>query len=201
MLQRLRTMTPRERLIFGLTLALGLACLVYYGFLESFLIEYNSVSDSLDKARKQLRSQEALISRGEQIDRRFAEVQDSLPQLKEGRSPESVFTEEISRLCRELGIRQPAIEPHEVEPVPDVPDFAYLILPLSRIEGDLAEITHVLHGFYTRNLIVRTLEIETLGTRRGQEQRLTLSGGVAQILRVQDLTEADQALLEQRRED
>jgi len=190
-----RTLTLREKIILIVFIVMLIGPGIYYGLLRGFLEKYQSVSDDLDLMRQTLSKQQALLSRGQKIDHAFDEIKDSLPKIETGRGPEMVFTEDIANLCKKLEISLPAIDPHKVEKIPDVPGYAYLILPLSRILGEQKTITRVLNGFYERKLIVRTLKIETAGSRRGK--RLTMSGDVAQILRIEDLSPTDQKLLKQ----
>jgi len=170
----------------AITIATAIGAMIYYGFLVDFVQRYRNVSIDLAAAEADYRTLDLLLATGPRIDARYDAIAASLPKPEPGKRPEMVFTEQIAALCAELGIHPPpTIQPHKAAEVPDARGFAYLVLPVEKIEGDLDKITAVLRGFYERNYIIRELAIGA--STRTRDTRLSMSVHLAQIVRSEDL--------------
>ncbi len=183
----LRPMTVREKAILTVTTVLIIGLGVYYGFLGDFVLDYQTTTDQITRAEKNRNIQLGLLKKGDFIDAEYRKIEDTLPKPQPGKTPQALFTSEIVKFC---GAPTPSLDPHTVEPVFEAEEFAYLVINVSRLEGDLNRIIKVLKAIHDRNLLVVDLNIDP--TKPVANPTLRLSVKIAQLVRVADLEDYDQ---------
>lgn len=188
-MQMLEKMTQREKTILAITMALMLGVGVWYGFLEGFISDYQVVTLELDDMRVKLAKQRRTLSRAERIEKDFEKIAQSLPTSGTGRRPDKVFSEEMEALFRSLRLPVPEFGKNKVEEIPDVDGFSFLVLPINRIRGDLDTIAELLKSFSERNLVLRTLEIKSVGPPL--KRYLEMNAELAQVVRTEDMKDED----------
>jgi hypothetical protein len=183
----MRPMTIREKVILIVTITLIICLGVYYGFLGDFVLDYQSTNEQIARAQKNRKVQLSLLAKGDAIDAKYRTIEATLPKAEEGRTPQALFTSEIVKFC---GAPTPSLDPHDVAPVPEADEFAYLIINIERLEGNLERIVKVLKAINERNLLVQALNLRP--TKQVESPSLELSVEIAQLVRVTDLERSDQ---------
>lgn len=184
-----RTLTTREKVILALTVLTAVGCGVYYGFLEGFVEDYTTTRDDIVLAKEQLRAQRATLKLGPKIDAPYQEVKDSVLQPKPGKNLQSLLIEELNQICG----GKASISTHEVAPVPDAKEFAYMTVRIDRLGGKLKYLTNILKQFHDRNLLLQKLHLRRGSGRAVSNPELSLDITLAQLVRVEHLVPNDRA--------
>ncbi|MFP4379270.1 MAG: hypothetical protein ACLFUS_02110 [Candidatus Sumerlaeia bacterium] len=187
-MQFLNKMTRREQTIFYITMIMGVAAIVYFAYLKSFIADYQQISSELKIARNKMQAQTLALKKGDRVDERFMRLAGSLPRPHAGRPPEVVLSEEMENMFRSLRLRTSEFGRTRIEEIPDVDGFAYLILPIQRVEGNLNTITVLLKSLANRNLIVHELRLDKTVGRLGDDT-ITMDVDVAQVIQTESLSE------------
>lgn len=175
----LNNLTRRERTIVFVTIALVVGAAAYFGYLEGFIDRYQTVSADLAAETERLERQKSILNEGDKVDREFAEIEGTLPKLREGKTPEMIFSEQMENLFRNLGLPTPDFG--KSTSVPEVEGFSYQGILIQRVRGDMATLTKLLKSLAQRNLKIRTLRIRLLGAAR--ERYLEFDVEPAQLIR------------------
>jgi len=191
-----RQMSQREKFILALTVAVCVGALVWIGYLENFIAEYQEVSSELVTVNQNYVRQRRIIERSQAVEAAYQQIEQSLPPPIENKRPEAQFTEELARLFNQLGLDAPSISPHREEEVPGAQDFVYIVLPVTNIRGALQDITNLLMGIYERNLVVQKMRIESGGGRDQDDLRLTID--VARLVQVKDMAQTRERVVRRR---
>lgn len=184
-----RRMSNREKSILGLTVVIGLGALLWIGYLEQFIADYQEVSRELRAKQKTYERQRKILAKGARVEEAYAQIEANLPPPIEDKRPEMQFAEEIAGLFAQLKLEAPSISPHREEEVPGAEDFVYIVLPITNIRADLEEMSRLLKGLYERNLLVQKLRLEASGGRKESPLRLTIE--VARLVQTKDLAQPE----------
>lgn len=163
MLAKLESLTTREKVILAVTVTLLLGAALHYTFLEGFFTRFNAVKMDLENARIKLEKQQRTLEGSEQINTRFEAIEQTISMPEDGRDPAKQFSEDMEAMFRKLRLPTPNFGRNKVLEIEEVDGFSYLVLPIQRIQGDLATITELLKRFAERNLLILSLEIQTVG--------------------------------------
>jgi hypothetical protein len=179
----LNNMTGRERTIFYVTAAIVLAAGVYFGYVERVIERYQAATEELAAETARLEQQRSTLKEGPEVNRRFAEIEGTLPKPHEGKDPAMVFSEQMEELFRNLGLPTPEFGRSGDTAIPSVDGFSYQWIPILKIEGDLDIVTKLLKNLAVRKLKIRSLNIEVVpGTKS-----LRVSVEPAQVIRDEDI--------------
>lgn len=191
-----RILNSREKAMLGLTVAVAVFLLVYYGFLSGFIGDYRSTTADIVSVEKDLEAQRKVLDQKTEINAQYDEIRESMLQGEQGKSPEAFFTEELAVFCGS----NVGISPPQVEPVPEAPEFAFVVLNINGLQGNLERIVEILRGLYQRKLLVEELTIRLAGGARiTANPGLELQAKVKKLVREKDLDQPDQARLKKMR--
>lgn len=188
-----RIITAREKFIIFLTVVAVLGAVVWYGFLESYIENWKTVTAAIETTQKTLAAQAKLMAKGNAIDADYKVFESTLPKPQENKKPQSLFDREITNFCGSAV----SLATHDVLPVEGALDYAYICVDISRLRGDLPTIAKVLREVHKRNLRVQTLEISPLSHRANPELDVDL--GIGQLWREADLDKVDRMKVDEAR--
>ena len=178
----LSNLTRRERTIVYVTVATVVGVVVYFGYLDGFIDRYQTVSANLAAQTESLRQQESVLKEGPKVDAEFAAIEGSLPKPQEaGKDSAMVFSEQMEDLFKNLGLPTPDFGNSRKADIPNVKGFSYQILPILRVQGNLATLTNLLKSLAQRNLKIWSLKIHVTGSP--QDRLLEFNVEPAQVIR------------------
>lgn len=188
-----RKLTLRERVIATLTVIAIIGAGVYYGFLESFIEDYTITVADIEVAQKDLARQRESLARAPQINAEFESIGQIVLEPQADKTLPQIFTENVNSLCKGMA----EITPPEFEAVPQAEDFAYIVISVPNLEGDLQTLAEMLKSFNNSDLLVRDLDISVSGGLFARSRNLKMTVDLAQLVRKDDLEEANRLYVEE----
>lgn len=170
----IQNLKPRERVLFGLTLAAVFGFLVYQFGLGGILDEFSDRAGKLQTEETEHTEAWETIKTGGDIVVRYSRVAGQLQGADSRLRPAQQFTEEVNEFCRSLGITNPRIDPVETQAIEGVEDYEYLILVL-RTEGNLQTAMQLLKAFESKKLLFQGVELSGGRDRENVEIKLKIS--------------------------
>lgn len=153
------SVNKREKTLLIVTLTLVSIWLVYSLWAQDIIDQYTSVSSSLDKAQQDYAEAADTIVNSLDLIKEYQEMVQFFPEKIGNQRPEAVFSEEIARLCREMGFYTPNLSPAKREPIENVVDFEFVTL-IVKLSGDWSVIAKTLKAFQQRSFIVKTIRVQ-----------------------------------------
>lgn len=115
-------------------------------------------SGQLENERQQLRTNKEWIEEGQRIRKDYERVEAQFPEKVGNRSAEATFSDELTRMVKELGWNRPKIKPPRKRKIKDVEDYYYIDLDVE-VVGNLDQTLALVGEFLRKGLLIKSFEI------------------------------------------
>ncbi|GAB4316842.1 MAG: hypothetical protein Kow0059_09590 [Candidatus Sumerlaeia bacterium] len=149
----------REKRLLIVTIGLLGGWLVYSLGAQDLIDQFTAVNSSLKTARKEYEEKCQAIIASQDLIEEYRVIGDIFIRRRgQYDRPESIFSEDIANICRQMGFFTPNIEPARREPIEGVNDYEFLTMNVT-LKGQHEPIAKVMKAFTQRNFIIRNLTV------------------------------------------
>ena len=172
-------MSKREKIILIVTVAVAVVALLYRFGLSGLADEISSTSERMTRAQQAYDEYQRQLDKQSAIEGDYRKIEGQFSTTDPNRKPDQAFTEDVARLCRELGLNYPRIEPVQDAEIPEVDEYKFMTVEV-KSSGDLEQFVKLLKGFEQRSLLITALKI----THPPNAPSFILSVTVARIVKL-----------------
>lgn len=150
--------TRREKILFFTTLVLLIGVLAFTRLKDTNILSAITPSSAEQAGmEKQLNDYLEILSRKDEIEDEFKQIEGQYG-AAHGKTPDKQFTEQINKLCLDLGFKGRQLDPPQFAEFPEVPEYNLILLPVS-VNGEYAKIVQLLVEIHRMGYLLNQLEI------------------------------------------
>jgi hypothetical protein len=171
--------SKREQLLMVATLSVAAVALIYQFGFSRIYEAFSSTAGQLATAEKTYNEYVSVWKTRDQIEAAYSEIEGQFPKAEKDKSPDKQFSEDIARLCADLGFSYPKIQPPKDEQIEEVDDYKFITITIMTNEK-IDRVAKLLNGFAQKSLLIKELNLVSVP----DSDLITVTVTVARIAKV-----------------